>query len=136
MGVRSATCPRRKREFESIISSFLLTFHDFQQDDYNDSALTQGSCDHALRTKQQLLLLKGGEGTQLIMMLHGMGGSGKNTVIALVILRLFKSTAKIFNTHSQSEHCCDRFVRRPSQTLRKKMQLRSAHRMRNIGLKT
>jgi AAA domain len=77
--------PRQKRAFESIISSFLLTFHDFQQDDYNDSTLTQGSCDHALRTKDQLLFLKGGEGTQLIMMLHGMGGSGKSTVIALVM---------------------------------------------------
>jgi hypothetical protein len=43
--------PRQKRAFESIISTFLLTFHDFQQDDYNDSTLTRGSCDHARRTK-------------------------------------------------------------------------------------
>ena len=84
-GLAAQLDPKQKRAFESIISSFLLTFHDFQQDDYNDSTLTQGSCDHALRTKDQLLFLKGGEGTQLIMMLHGMGGSGKSTVIALVM---------------------------------------------------
>ena len=84
-GLAAQLDPRQKRAFESIISSFLLTFHDFQQDDYNDSTLAPELGHHARCTKDQLLFLKGGEGTQLIMMLHGMGGSGKSTVIALVM---------------------------------------------------
>ena len=63
----------------------MMAKQDFQQDDYNDSTLASELRDHARRTKDQLLFLKGGEGTQLIMMLHGMGGSGKSTVIALVM---------------------------------------------------
>ena len=113
-GLAAQLDPRQKRAFESIISSFLLTFHDFQQDDYNDSSLAPESCRHARRTKDQLLFLKGGEGTQLIMMLHGMGGSGKSTVIALVMAYaqdprvLQKSPTPIHNPN----HCCDGFVRR------------------------
>jgi hypothetical protein len=77
---------RQKRCFESIIAAFLLTFHDFSQDDYNDAQLNPVIRTRARNTnKKQLLFLKGGNGNQLIMLLHGPGGSGKSRVISLVI---------------------------------------------------
>ena len=76
---------RQKRCFESIIAAFLLTFHDFSQDDYNDAQLDPVIRTRARNAKKQLLFLKGGNGSQLIMLLHGPGGSGKSRVISLVI---------------------------------------------------
>ena len=78
----------QKRSFECMLAAFLLTFH--------KTALADDSMDHRERMKlrrnrQHLLTLKNGgqvnfemHGTQLIMLLHGPGGSGKTTVINLV----------------------------------------------------
>jgi hypothetical protein len=73
------------RAFSAILASFLLTFHDFQPQDYNDPVLTQQDRLLAQRTKNQLMTMKGGNGYQLILLLHGPGGSGKSTVISLVL---------------------------------------------------
>jgi hypothetical protein len=76
---------RQKRAFEAITASFLLTFHEFEQDDYNDATLDADTIKRARDGKATLIYLKGGNGTQLIILLHGPGGSGKSTVINLVL---------------------------------------------------
>jgi hypothetical protein len=76
----------QKRAFESIIAAFILTFHEFADSDYDDVSLDDETRERAKKAKKQFLFLKGGtdDGVQLILLLHGMGGSGKSTVICLV----------------------------------------------------
>lgn len=76
---------RQKRSFEAIVAAFLLTFHDFEQSDYNDASLTGLLRTRARNAKAGLIFLTGTKDGQLIFLLHGPGGSGKSTVIALVI---------------------------------------------------
>ena len=77
--------PRQKRAFEAIVASFVLTFHDFQQTDYNDESLTGLLRTRARHAKTALIFLTGTKDGQLIMLLHGPGGSGKSLVISMVI---------------------------------------------------
>ncbi len=78
---------KQKRSFESIVSSFLLTFHNFNEDEYNDPTISTGLRTRARNVKKGLMTLLGlaEKGCQLILLLHGPGGSGKSTVIFLVI---------------------------------------------------
>jgi hypothetical protein len=78
---------RQNRCFESIISSFILTFHNFNEEENNDSTVSSTLSTRARIIKKGLQTLLGvaGNGSQLIMLLHGPGGSGKSTVIFLVI---------------------------------------------------
>ena len=88
--------PRQKRVFESIIK-LLLSFHDFKQDDYNDSTLTPESCDHARRIKQQLLFLKGGgDATDNDVAWHGT--QWQRHCHCLSWWLMLQSTAKISDT--------------------------------------
>jgi hypothetical protein len=55
---------RQKRSFEVIIASFLLTFHDFQQDDYNEPTLSSSLRSRARNAKKVLQFLRGGKESQ------------------------------------------------------------------------
>jgi hypothetical protein len=63
----------QKRSFETIISAFLLTFYDFNQNDWADSEVTVLGAERFRSNENQLRFLRGGPKRQLIMMLHGMG---------------------------------------------------------------
>ena len=76
----------QKRSFESILSSFLLTFHNFEEEEYNEVTITDRLSTRARNIKKGLQTLMGvGSGCQLLMLLHGPGWSGKSTIIFLVI---------------------------------------------------
>ena len=78
---------RQKRSFESIVASFLLTFYNFNEEEYSDPTVSSTISTRARNIKKGLQTLLGvaGNGCQLILLLHGPGGSGKSTVIFLVI---------------------------------------------------
>ena len=75
----------QSRAFEAITASFVLTFFELTQSDFNVSSVTPYHSRRARAAKSILIWTKGGNGTQLIMLLHGPGGSGKSTVISLVL---------------------------------------------------
>jgi hypothetical protein len=78
---------RQKRCFECIMSSFILTFHNFNEDEYSDPTVDTALRTRARNLKNALVTLLGlsDKGSQLVLLLHGPGGSGKSTVIILVI---------------------------------------------------
>jgi hypothetical protein len=78
---------KQRRSFEAIIASFILTFHHFEEDDYNDPTITGGLRVCARNIRQKVLILIGIPGCdgQLLLLLHGPGGSVKSTVFNLVI---------------------------------------------------
>ena len=78
--------PVQKRAFECIISSFLLSFYNDAGDlDVEDGTVESAEKQKFRVVKVNLKKLKGGRGVQLICLVHGPGGSGKSTVINLVI---------------------------------------------------
>jgi len=84
---------KQKRAFESLIAAFLLTFLEEANDDetQDDAQLTPADRVkfHALKKASQKLMGAHVEtrrdGDQLICIIHGPGGSGKSTVVNLVI---------------------------------------------------
>ncbi|CAB9528348.1 helicase PIF1 [Seminavis robusta] len=76
----------QKRAFECIVVSFLLTFYnDAGELDVEDATVESLSKQKCRCVKLNLRKLKGGKESQLICLVHGPGGSGKSTVINLVI---------------------------------------------------
>ena len=78
----------QSRAFQSITASFLLTFFDHEGNDLQDDAATSQHNRRYRHAKQHLMKLKGSTNkndSQLIMLMHGPGGSGKSTVINLVV---------------------------------------------------
>jgi hypothetical protein len=80
------THPRREL-FESIIAAFILTFFDFDETEYSHQTVSSYHSRRARSAIKILLWLKGGnpKDRQLILLLHGLGGSGKSTVFCLVL---------------------------------------------------
>ena len=80
---------KQQRAFEAIISSFLLTFYNHEGDLVHDgpsnTETTQEEHRRYRRNRTALLKLKGSEKKQLICLLHGAGGSGKSTVVNMVL---------------------------------------------------
>ena len=75
----------QKRAFEMIVGSFVLTFYDEAKRDYNRSAHTRSVFVNAKSRLEQLVETNHMNLNQLILLLHGPGGSGKSTVIDLVL---------------------------------------------------
>jgi hypothetical protein len=73
----------QRRAFETIIAAFLLTF--YEVDDEEQPQLDSNTMRQFRKSKQNLKRLRGGRNSQLIMLLHGPGGSGKSTVLDLVV---------------------------------------------------
>ncbi|CAB9515393.1 expressed unknown protein [Seminavis robusta] len=77
---------KQRRAFECIIAAFLLTFYEeAEKADLEDGVPDMGLKAKVRLSRKNLLILKGSRGTQLILLLHGPGGSGKTTVIDLVM---------------------------------------------------
>ncbi len=75
---------KQRRAFEAIAAAFVLTFLEDTSDSEEDT--TAGDLSKLRRTKLALLRLKGHrDNPQLICLLHGPGGSGKSTVINMVM---------------------------------------------------
>ena len=75
----------QKRAFEMIIGSFVLTFYDEAKRDNNRSARTRSLFVNEKSRLEQLVESQRMNSNQLILFLHGPGGSGKSTVIDLVL---------------------------------------------------
>ena len=84
---------KQKRAFESLIAAFLLTFLDEENDQEaeDDAELSPADRVKFYALKKMLQKLMGAhvetrrDGDQLICLIHGPGGSGKSTVVNLVI---------------------------------------------------
>ena len=68
-----------------IIGSFVLTFYDEAKRDNNRSARTRSLFVNEKSRLEQLVESQRMNSNQLILFLHGPGGSGKSTVIDLVL---------------------------------------------------
>ena len=75
----------QKRAFEIIIGSFVLTFYDEAKRDNNRSAHTRSVFVNEKTKLEQLVESQRMNSNQLILFLHGPGGSGKSTIIDLVL---------------------------------------------------
>jgi AAA domain/Helitron helicase-like domain at N-terminus len=84
---------KQRRAFESLIAAFLLTFMNEQEDcdEDDDAQLSMADRVKFNALKKTLRKLMGAhvetkrDGDQLICLIHGPGGSGKSTVVNLVI---------------------------------------------------
>ncbi len=81
-GVEKEFDEDQQRAFESMIASFVLTFH--QDIEHNDSVLPRESATSIRQTRLRLARLCH-KTKQLVLFLDGPGGSGKSTVIKEVL---------------------------------------------------
>ena len=78
--------PLQKRAFECIVASFLLSFCDEAQVvDFENGSVELLDRSRFRTMKLNLNKLKGSAGIQLVCLMHGPGGSGKTTVVNLVM---------------------------------------------------